>query len=70
MHGQWKTRNSDSLNRRFKTHDVELGLTSRDLSNYGVKRRQEMSYKELMDLIRYHDSRGCYQQHSLGGLLF
>ena len=50
--------NSESLNRRFKTHNVELGLTSRDLSNYEVKRRQEMSYRELMDLIRYHDSRG------------
>ena len=49
---------SDSVNKVFDSKDVELGLTSRDLSNYELKRRQEMSYKELMDLIRYHDSRG------------
>lgn len=46
------------INQVFEYKEIELGLTARDLNNYEIKRRQEMSYAELIDLIRYHDSRG------------
>ena len=53
------------LNGYRESMEYELNLDKRDLSHYEVKRPQEMSYEEILSLIRYHEERGVLSTNSL-----
>jgi lipopolysaccharide export system permease protein len=49
---------SSDMNQFVKRRVYELDLTARDMKHYDIKKPQEMTYSEILQLIRYHDQRG------------
>ncbi len=57
----WKEALVDGVSRVNDSREMmeyELDLTSRDMERYEKKKPAEVGYVELLDLIRYHESRG------------